>query len=225
MRVLSSQDGQYSEAYTAKQPHYVEAVHEKTVSSFPKSHMMISTVQGAFLKLLVQMSKVTKVLELGTFTGYSALCMAEGLKERGPEAKVVTLEKDLTYFKAAKENIESSGLGHLIELKHGDATETLSNIDNSVQYDLIFIDADKINYINYYNTILERNLLSDDGVIVADNVLFGGYVSQAAEANDTSQIPSSAKHLHLFNEHVANDSRTTQVLLPCFDGLMLIRKK
>ncbi|RIB09511.1 SAM-dependent O-methyltransferase [Gigaspora rosea] len=188
---------------------------------------MVSSVQGAFLKFLVQMSKATRVLEIGTFTGYSALCMAEGLKGRGKEAKVVTLEKNIEYFKVAKENIESSGLGHLIELKLGNAIDTLLNLDNTVQYGLIFIDADKGNYINYYNIVLERNLLSDDGIIVADNVLFRGLVSQVTktkETKDLSKISSTVKHLHSFNEYIANDRRTTQVLLPCFDGITLIRK-
>ncbi|CAG8448180.1 1650_t:CDS:2 [Dentiscutata heterogama] len=164
-------DEQYALAQTTKQSPYLESVHEKTVSLSSKSHQMVSSVQGTFLKFLVQISKATRVLEIGTFTGYSALFMAEGLKERGLEAKVVTLEKDIDHFKVAKENIESSGLGHLIEMKLGNAIDTLSNLDNSVQYDLIFIDADKGNYINYYNTVLERNLLSDDGIIVADNGL------------------------------------------------------
>ncbi|CAG8675953.1 16128_t:CDS:2, partial [Dentiscutata erythropus] len=220
-----SPDEQYSLAHTIKQSPYLESVHEKTVSLSSKSYQMVSSVQGTFLKFLVQISKATRVLEIGTFTGYSALCMAEGLKERGLEAKIVTLEKDIDHFKAAKENIESSGLGHLIELKLGNAIDILSNLDNSVQYDLIFIDADKGNYINYYNTVLERNLLSDDGIIVADNVLFKGHVSQMTKTKDLSQIPPAAKHIHSFNEYVTNDQRTTQVLLPCFDGITLIRKK
>ncbi|KAF0488002.1 O-methyltransferase [Gigaspora margarita] len=227
LRVLSSPDGQYSAAHTTKQSSYLESIHEKTASLFSNSHQMVSSVQGTFLKFLVQMSKATRVLEIGTFTGYSALCMAEGLKGRGSEAKVVTLEKNIEHFKVAKENIESSGLGHLIELKLGDAIDTLLNLDNAVQYDLIFIDADKGNYINYYNTVLERNLLSDDGIIVADNVLFRGLVSQVAktkETKDLSQISSTVKHLHSFNEYIANDRRTIQVLLPCFDGITLIRK-
>ncbi|KAF0372168.1 methyltransferase [Gigaspora margarita] len=166
-----SPNEQYSLEYTTKQSPYLEAIQNKTISSCPKAYQMITPVQGAFLKFLVQMSKATRVLEIGALTGYSALCMAEGLKERGSEAKVVTLEKNIENFKVAKENIQSSGLGHLIELKLGDAVDTLSNLDNSVQYDLIFLDADKINYINYYNIILERSLLSDDGFIVVDNGL------------------------------------------------------
>ncbi|KAF0488005.1 O-methyltransferase [Gigaspora margarita] len=124
LRVLSSPDGQYSAAHTTKQSSYLESIHEKTASLFSNSHQMVSSVQGTFLKFLVQMSKATRVLEIGTFTGYSALCMAEGLKGRGSEAKVVTLEKNIEHFKVAKENIESSGLGHLIELKLGDAIDT-----------------------------------------------------------------------------------------------------
>ncbi|CAG8742419.1 1576_t:CDS:2 [Cetraspora pellucida] len=226
-RSLNSQDGQYAIAHTTKPSPYLDSVQEKTVSSFAMSRMMVSSVQGSFLKFLVQTSKAKRVLEIGAFTGYSALCMAEALQGRGPDAKVVTLEKSEEYFKAAKENIESSGLGHLIDLKLGDAREIdiVSNLDNSVKYDLIFLDADKGGYIHYYNIILERDLLSDDGFIVADNVLFGGHVSQVPKAKDLSQFPPPAKHLHAFNEHVANDEKTTQILLPCFDGIMLIQKK
>ncbi|CAG8664769.1 25506_t:CDS:2 [Gigaspora margarita] len=171
LSVLNTSDEQYSTAHSTKQSPILESVHEKTIASGQFSIMMVSSLQGSFLKSLVQMSKATKVLEIGSLTGYSALCMAEGLKERGPEAKIVTLEKDEGFFKTAKENVESSGLGHMIELKLGAALDTLSTLDNAIQYDLIFIDADKENYINYYNTILERNLLSDDGTIIADNGL------------------------------------------------------
>ncbi|KAF0402416.1 methyltransferase [Gigaspora margarita] len=224
MRDLKSQDELYSLAYTTKQSPTLESVYEKTVSSCSKSFQMVSTLQGLFMKILVEMTKAKRVLEIGTLTGYSALCMAEGLKQRGSEAKVVTLENDEELFKTAKENIESSGLGHLIEQKLGNAIDTLSTLDNSIPYDLIFIDADKNNYINYYNTILERNLLSDDGIIAVDNVLFGGFASKVAKPEDSRKVPPLAKHIHAFNEHVANDPRTTQVILPCFDGLTLIRK-
>ncbi|CAG8534998.1 5600_t:CDS:2 [Cetraspora pellucida] len=190
-----------------------------------EARMMISSVQGAFLKFLIQISKAKRVLEIGTFTGYSALCMAEALQGQGSDAKVVTLENDDEFFKVAKENIESSGLGHLIEMKFGDAKETLLNFDNSVKFDLVFIDADKGGYINYYNTVLERNLLSDDGFIFADNALFDGFVSQVPNTKDLSQFPDSAKNMHAFNEYVINDHRTTKILLPCFDGVMLIQKK
>ncbi|CAG8852194.1 11018_t:CDS:1, partial [Racocetra persica] len=118
------QDEQYSLSHTTKQSPYLESVHQKTISLFSKSHQMVSSIQGAFLKFLVQTNKATRVLEIGTFTGYSALCMAEGLKGRGSEAKVVTLEKNIDYFKAAKENLESSEFGHLIELKLGNAIDT-----------------------------------------------------------------------------------------------------
>ncbi|RIB03628.1 O-methyltransferase [Gigaspora rosea] len=224
MRDLKSQNELYSLAYTTKQSSTLESVHEKTVSSCSKSFQMVSPLQGSFMKFLVEMTKAKRVLEIGSLTGYSALCMAEGLKHRGSEAKIVTLEKDEKLFKTAKENIESSGLGHLIEQKLGNAIDTLSTLDNSVPYDLIFIDADKSNYINYYNTILERNLLSDDGIIAADNVLYGGFVSKVAKPENSREVPPPAKHMHAFNEHVANDPRTTQIILPCFDGLTLIRK-
>ncbi|CAG8561945.1 6949_t:CDS:1, partial [Racocetra fulgida] len=106
-------------------PH-LKSIQEKTVSSyeFEDSRMLVPSVQGAFLKFLVKISKATRVLEIGTFTGYSALWMAESLQGRGSEAKIVTLEKNEEFFKVAKENIESSGLGHLIEMKLGDARET-----------------------------------------------------------------------------------------------------
>ncbi|RIB09512.1 O-methyltransferase [Gigaspora rosea] len=230
LSAFNASDEQYSIANSTKQSPILESVHEKTTAlgQLP-SVMIVSSLQGSFLKSLVQISKATRVLEIGSLTGYSALCMAEGLKERGSEAKIVTLEKDEEFFKTAKENVESSGLGHMIELKLGAALDTLSTLDNAIPYDLIFIDADKENYINYYNSVLERNLLSDDGTIIVDNVLFGGSVSQVAEGKDLFYLhpifKSAAEHLHLFNEYVAKDQRTTQVILPCFDGITFIRKR
>ncbi|CAG8545827.1 22374_t:CDS:2, partial [Racocetra persica] len=228
---LNNEDGEYAVAHSSKESPHLKSVQEKTEASYPMSEarMLVPSLEGAFLKFLVQISKATRVLEIGTFTGYSALWMAECLQGRGSEAKIVTLEKNEKSFKMAKENIESSELGHLIEMKLGDARETLLNFNNSVKFDLVFIDADKANYINYYNTVLERNLLSDNGFIVADNALFGGYVSQVAKGKDLSHAPDRdvkcAKLMHAFNEYVINDQRTTKILLPCFDGVMLIQKK
>ncbi|CAG8465434.1 3678_t:CDS:2, partial [Acaulospora colombiana] len=131
--------------------------------------MMVSQLQGSFLTFLVQACKANRVLDIGTFAGYSAACMAEGLRSRGDGAKVVTLEKDELCQRVAKENIEAAGYSDLIEFLLGDASELLELLDNSMPYDLVFIDANKSGYIKYYNTILERNLLSNDGIIVADN--------------------------------------------------------
>ena len=151
------------------------------------------------------------ILEIGTFTGYSALCLAKGVAENGKlhtiENRIEDAEKAARYFKNSQDN-------HKIELHIGDAKQVIPTLNCA--WDMVFIDADKTSYIEYYEMVVP--LLAKGGIIIADNVLFHGEV---LEDNISGK---NAIAIHAFNEHVKKDSRTTQVLLTIRDGMLLIQK-
>ncbi|CAI2167490.1 1872_t:CDS:2 [Funneliformis geosporum] len=230
---LLKESGTYAIAHSTPQPPYLQTVYERTHKEYPADgHMMVSQLQGSLLTMLCKVMNASKVLELGCFTGYSALCLAEGIK--GNKGRVISCEKDEGFAKVALQNVKETGMDDLVEIRIGDGLNTLQSFEKSTHFDLIFIDANKSGYVNYYETILERDLLSNRGIIVADNALFYGCVQKVPNydpnAPETSEnhIPKglydNAKNLHRFNEHVTKDPRTTNLLVPGFDGLMLIRK-
>ncbi|RHZ77686.1 hypothetical protein Glove_174g98 [Diversispora epigaea] len=231
---LQIEDVDYSQSMTFKLPDQIQLIAKDTTENVPESLMMVSQLQGSFFTFLVQALKAKRVLEVGTFTGFSAACFAEGLRRLGnkDDAKVVSIEYSKEYYEIAKNNINNAGYSDLVELILSDGASALEGMDNSKQFDLVFIDADKGGYIKYYDTILERNLLSDDGIIVADDVLFFGYVHKVPKLEAEGKLdllPEKYRDEYIlsmsrFNEHVKNDPRTTQFLLPVFDGLMFARK-
>jgi predicted O-methyltransferase YrrM len=152
------------------------------------------------------------ILEIGTFTGYSALSLASGLKKDG---ELHTIELRDADAEVSIQNFKISEYADRIFLHRGNALDIIPSLQH--RWDLVFIDADKTNYINYYEAVLP--LLNDNGVIIADNVLFHGQVLEAQVSGKNAQA------IHAFNEHVANDSRTEQVMLTVRDGLMLIKKR
>src|SRR5215510_1308983 len=172
--------------------------------------MMVGRNEGQFLRMLVQLTSARRVLEIGTFTGYSALMMAEGLP---PEGRLVTCEVNSKAEEIARRYFAESPHGHKIELRMGPALETIATLSEPL--DMVFIDADKKNYPNYYETCLP--LLRPGGLIVADNVLWSGNVL-APKDDDTRAIVS-------FNERVQADPRVENVCLTIRDGIMLARKR
>jgi predicted O-methyltransferase YrrM len=153
-------------------------------------------------------------LEVGTYTGYSAICLSEGLTTGG---QLHTIEKNEELRPIAERFFEKAGVKDSITMHIGDATEVLVDLDE--KFDLAFIDADKSNYINYYELILPK--LKQGGFIVADNVLWSGKVLQESEM----EKDVDARTLDQFNKMILNDERVENVLLPIRDGLMIIRKK
>jgi predicted O-methyltransferase YrrM len=151
------------------------------------------------------------ILEIGTFTGYSALCLAKGLD---PNGKLHTIENRTEDAQTAHHYFTQSNYAHQIELHIGDAKEIIPTL--SQHFDLIFIDADKTGYIEYYEMVVPK--LAKGGIIIADNVLFHG------EVLDNPIAGKNAIAIHAFNEHVKNDPRTSQVLLTIRDGMLLIQK-
>ena len=173
--------------------------------------MLSGHVQGQFLSLLSKIIRPKYILEIGTFTGYSALCLLKGLTHDGELHTIELRQQDadtaLSNFKFAENN-------NLITLHVGNAKEIIPKLD--FEWDLVFIDADKVSYIDYYELILPR--LSEKGIIIADNVLFHG------EVLETTIKGKNALAIDAFNRHVAKDKRVEQVMLSIRDGLLLIKK-
>lgn len=202
---------QYAERFTTNESETLQHINEQTVSSHPHAHMLSGHVQGKFLEFISNILQPKYVLEIGTFTGYSAICLAKGIQRDG-ELHTIELREDDAV--TAKKNFVLSNSNDLITLHTGNALDIIPTL--SLTWDLVFIDADKAGYIDYYEMVLPR--LSARGVIIADNVLFHGQVLQEPIKG------KNAKAIDAFNKHVAEDTRVEQVMLTLRDGLLLIKK-
>jgi caffeoyl-CoA O-methyltransferase len=178
----------------------------------PHAHMLSGHVQGKFLTFLSTILQPKYVLEIGTFTGYSALCLAEGLVKNG---ELHTIELRAEDAAVAQQNFSKSEQNMAVHLHTGDAREIIPDLP--YEWDLVFIDADKVSYIDYYELVVPR--LSAKGIIIADNMLFHGQVLEQPVSG------KNALAIHAFNEHVQNDPRTENVLITIRDGVQLIKKK
>jgi predicted O-methyltransferase YrrM len=203
---------QYADKYSDKLDDLLKEIVDFTVATHPKSHMLSGAVQGKFIEMVATMVKPSRVLEIGTFTGFSALCLAKGL---APSGFLHTIESRLEDAQTANNYFEQSKYANQIKLHIGDAKEIIPTLQ--IAFDLVFIDADKTGYIEYYELVLPK--LAAGGIILADNVLFHGEVL----AENISG--KNAKAIQAFNEYVLKDERTEQTLLPIRDGLTLLRKK
>jgi caffeoyl-CoA O-methyltransferase len=199
----------YAAAHTTAPPARLAEVAAATQESMPTPQMMSGLVESRLLEALIAISGARRVLEVGTFTGFGALTMAAALPDDG---QVVTIEKSEDTAAIARENVERSEQAGKIELIVGDAREELAKLEG--QFDLVFIDAWKADYVNYYELVLP--LLAPHGIIVADNVLWNGHVV------DPAPDDGEARGVHAFNEHVQADDRVRNALLTVADGLMLV---
>jgi caffeoyl-CoA O-methyltransferase len=202
----------YASTYTSPLDDVLQKTYDDTIANHPEAHMISGPVQGKFLEFISSLLQPKYILEIGTFTGFSAICLAKGL-QRGGELHTIELRKDDA--DTAWKNIVAAGMNEKIHLHIGDAREIIKTLP--FKWDLVFIDADKTSYITYYEEVLQR--LSDRGFILADNVLFHGQVLEEKIEG------KSAKAIAQFNNHVLNDQRTEQVLLTIRDGLLLIKNK
>jgi caffeoyl-CoA O-methyltransferase len=199
----------YAAAHTTAPRGPLAAVAAATQESMPTPAMMSGLVESRLLEALIAITGARRVLEVGTFTGFGALTMAAALPGDG---QVVTIEKSEDTAAIARDNIERSEQAGKIELIVGDAREELAKLEEP--FDLVFIDAWKADYVNYYELALP--LLAPRGIIVADNVLWNGRVV------DPGPDDGEARGVHAFNEHVQADDRVHNALLTVADGLMLV---
>jgi len=187
---------------------------EATAQLGPIARMQIAPEQGAFMTWLVRTLGATRVLEVGTFTGYSTLCLARGLPEHG---RVLALDMSAEWTAIGRRHWERAGVAHQIELRIGPAADSLRALPQTPPFDLAFIDADKTGYAGYVEEILPR--LRGGGVILVDNVLWGGSVV------DPARQDADTRAIRAFNDAVLRDPRVDPVMLPLSDGLTLLRKR
>jgi caffeoyl-CoA O-methyltransferase len=211
MELVAHNAEQYAEQFSAPLDAVQKQVEQHTQQHHPHAHMLSGAVQGQLLQMISSMLQPERILEIGTFTGFSALCLAKGLQQNGVLHTIELREEDAA---TAQKYFEQAGLSDKIKLHTGHALDIIPVL-NEV-WDLVFIDADKTGYIAYYELTLPR--VKKGGFILADNVLFHGEVLQQPVKG------KNAKAIQAFNEHVLNDKRVEQVLLTVRDGLLLIKK-
>ena len=211
-RLVSADIDAYAQAHSMPESDLCRALREETQRRMESPQMIVGPLEGAFLKMMTQLVRATSVLEIGMFTGYSALCFAEALPMDGT---VLTCEVDEESAALARQYFARSPIGKKIEVRMGPALDTMRLLKGL--FDLIFIDADKINYVNYYRRALD--LLSPQGVILIDNVLWDGDVlKQPAPDERTAAIQE-------LNRVVANDPSVAAVLITIRDGVLVVRRK
>jgi len=212
MELVNELSEKYVDAFTSDEEALLQSVNEYTMQHHPHAHMLSGKVQGQFLSSISQLLQPKRILEVGTFTGYSALCLAQGLQ---PDGLLYTLELRAADAVTAQQYFDQSTYKEQLKLLVGDAKAIIPTLNET--WDIVFIDADKTGYIDYYELILPN--LRPNGLLIADNILFHG---QVLEPEITGK---NAKAIHAFNEHVKKDDRVQQVLLTVRDGLSFIRKK
>lgn len=202
---------EYAEKYTSAESDVLRQLREHCYAHYEDKAMLSGFVQGRVLATFAKMIKPRRVLEIGTYLGYSALCFAEGLAEDG---KVITIDVNEDTNRVAREFAARTEYASKIDFRLGDALDIIPTLEETL--DLVFIDADKPNYVSYYEAVLPR--LSERGFIAADNTLWSGHVLDESDDEGTRAIKD-------FNEHVKSDARVTSVMLTVRDGVTLIRPK
>ena len=201
----------YAVEHSTRDPELFRRLEQETRATTTSPGMMVGPLEGQFLGWLVWLSQARNVLEIGTFTGYSSVSMALSLPEGG---RITSLDVNEETTAAARRYAEEAGVAERIDYRVGPAIETLQQLDGP--FDLVFIDADKESYVDYYEAVLPK--LAEHGFIVADNVLWSGRVLEVDGGESTQAIKR-------FNDHVANDDRVVCVMLSVRDGMTLIRPR
>lgn len=190
----------------------LSALSRETHLKILSPRMLSGHVQGRFLSLISHMIRPKYVLEIGTYTGYSALCFAEGLH---PDGKIITIDNNPELETVLNKYVKSSQYAAQIEIRTGNAADIIPTLDDGI--DLVFIDADKPNYSLYFDLVIDK--LRPGGFILADNVLWSGKVVEPIKESDKSTVA-----IHAFNQKVLDDPRVENVLIPIRDGIMAARK-
>jgi len=211
MELINKKAEDYARHFSSTEDDLLAEIAAWTSQNHPHAHMLSGHVQGKILETISCLLQPENILEIGTFTGYSALCLAKGLRPGGVLHTIELREEDAG---TARSFFSKSLQNNKIVLHVGNALEIIPQLPG--KWDIVFIDADKTGYIDYYELTLPK--LNQNGLIIADNVLFHG------EVLDENIKGKNAKAIHAFNRHVANDKRVEQVMLTVRDGLFLIRK-
>ncbi len=211
MEFLPDDIADYIEAHTTAESDLLKKINRETHAKVMMPRMLSGQLQGRYLSMISHLLKPKNILEIGTYTGYSAICLAEGLAEDG---KLTTIDINEELEARVRDYFEQAGLSKKIDYRIGNASTLIPMLNQ--QFDLVFIDADKENYSRYYDLVFDK--VKAGGVILADNVLWSGKVTRPKPDKDTRALLE-------FNAKVNNDSRVENVLLPLRDGIMMIRKK
>lgn len=209
--MINSPITEYAEGFTSGESAVLAELREHCYAHYEDSSMLSGFVQGRILSMFSHMIRPKVVLEIGTYLGYSALCFAEGLADGG---KVITLDIQEDTNKVARSYVEKTEYAGRIEFLLGFGTDIIPNLSET--FDLVFIDADKPNYSNYYDLVFDK--VRPGGFIIADNVLWSGKVLEEVKDENTQA-------LHDYNQKIFADDRVENVLFPIRDGLMIARKK
>jgi caffeoyl-CoA O-methyltransferase len=210
MEFLDPQLQHYAEQHTSDENALLKKINRDTHAHVMKSRMLSGHLQGRVLSMVSHMIRPKKILEIGTYTGYSAICLAEGLT---PGGKLITIDVNEELEDRVRKYFREANLQSVIEFKIGNALQIIPTL--SEQFDLVFIDADKENYAAYFDLVIDK--VNAGGFIMADNVLWSGKVLNAKPDKETKAIQD-------FNRKIHEDSRVENVLLPIRDGIMLVRK-
>lgn len=213
MEFLPSQLEKYLEDHLTPESDLLKRLQKETFQKTTQPQMLSGTYQGRVLSLISKMLRPKRILEIGTFTGYATLCLAEGLTQDG---KIITIDRNEELIYLPKKYFAESQYASQIEVKLGNALEILEELSEET-FDLVFIDADKSNYIHYYEKVIDQ--MNSGGVILADNVLWYGKVLEETKPND-----KDTAILKELNDLVAKDPRVESLILPIRDGISLIRK-
>ena len=203
----------YVEALSDKESPLLKEINEYTSKNVYQPKMLSGHLQGRILSFISKVKNPKYILEIGTYTGYSALCLAEGLKDDG---KLITIDRDKSLYEKVNDFFSRSDYANKIEQKIGEALKVIPEID--LTFDLVFIDADKKNYKNYFDNIIDK--LSLGGVIIVDNVLWKGKVTDLSK-NQNDKI---AVYMNDFNDYIKKNKKISKLILPVRDGLTLILK-
>jgi caffeoyl-CoA O-methyltransferase len=206
-RYIPEEVDAYAERYTSARAEVFDRLSAETEATQQAPQMMVGPVEGAFLSFVVGMANAKRVLEVGTFTGWSSIAMARALP---PEGRIVSCDINEETTAVARRYAEEEGVADRIDFRVGPALETLATLEGL--FDLAFIDADKAGYVDYYEAVLPK--VSARGVILADNTLFG-----------LDSEGENGRHIARFNDHVLGDDRVETVLLPFREGVTLIRRR
>ncbi len=213
MEFINPELSHYCETHSSEESEILKKLNRETHLKVVSPRMLSGHLQGRFLSFISKLQKPELIVEIGTYTGYSALCLAEGLANNG---KLISIDVNEETSAFAKSFIQQTEYASQIELVLADAKDYIPTISSAI--DLVFIDADKKNYLNYFHLVIDK--LKPGGLIIADNVLWSGKITMPESAMDRETLA-----LHQFNTLVQQDARVENILLPIRDGLMVVRKK